>query len=259
MSTNKSNQSTKVKTEEALSPEEMREYQILKAEHEARKAREELKKVDYRYFSDLDKGSSIPAYMLKSNLDMLKEEVDSMKFRLDRGMVPREEYYTQKEEYKIKKAKYESIVESKPTLTDAQKDELRKKRDKLGEEISRSLFSEYDMKKGLANANEEARRMSEPCIPFDETEAKRMDNGKGNMNMVEGKLTRNKAQMAWKLMTFLLGDSPILPQTAHLRKTFGSDFKKSQVMVPIDLKSLPYESNYVPETELEEEYESALR
>lgn len=211
----------------SMTPEDYEEYKLLKAERDREIKAQAIKKEDYSYFKDFEKGSSLPGWSMPKHIDMLRDEVNSIKGRLDFKQVPDDEVYMVQEEYKMKKKRLEDIENSKPVLTGKQMDELVKKRDKLAEEISRSKFSQYDMERGLADPHEEARRMTEPCIEMDEEEARRM-----GLRTQNGKVPRTEAEMAWKLMCSLIGDTQLNPNPEILRSVAGSMKKKSQVTVP---------------------------
>ena len=80
--------------------------------------------------------------------------------------------------------------------------------------IRDSMFSRKDMEKGLADAHEEARRMSQPCIELKDdliTFAKNCDVVVNNT----GKVSRKGAEKMWKIASRLLGE---LSNTESLRK-----------------------------------------
>ncbi len=155
----------------------------------------ELKKQDYTYFADFDKGSAIPAWMLKRPTEDLEREVVKLGKMIENKQVPDEEVYTATETYNRKKERLEGIKNSKPKLTGMQKDRLRRVRDQLAADISDSKFTRLEMEKYLVDAHEEARRMSEPIVEIDRVEAARM----GISVNSEGKISRNKAETAWKM------------------------------------------------------------
>jgi len=107
----------------------------------------------------------------------------------------------------------ESILESRPNLTDAQKDIVSKTTKSLGAKIQNSMFTRSDMMKGTADAHEEARRMADPCIRLDEHEIilARKAGAKISNN---GEISRTDAERVWKFNRSLQGENT---DTEHLR------------------------------------------
>lgn len=206
------------------------EFQELKRKEVAARKAFELKKIDYEYYADFDKGSSVPAWALNKQTEMLEDEVNSLDTQIEMGGVPSDEIYLAKETLNMKKDRLRQIKDSKPKLTGTQLDTLVEKRNKLAEEIRESKFTEYQMEKGLADPHEEARRMTEPVINVDKEEARRM-----GIDTINGKVSRNKAESMWKNMSSLIGDTQNNPNSEMLRDTMGTGGRKrSQVSIGAD-------------------------
>lgn len=184
---------------------------------------------DYEYFSDFDKGSSIPAWALPRPTEVLESEVDRIKGMLKRKEIPNDEIPHAQADYEQRAKRLDQIKNSKPKLTGLQIDKLRKKRDNLANEITRSKFTRLEMEKGLVDAHDEATRMSEPCIDVDKEEARRM-----GIKTVNGKVSRSVAEAMWKMECSLLGDTPSNPDTEILRNDTGHS-KRNMITVPIDI------------------------
>ena len=70
------------------------------------------------------------------------------------------------------------------------------------------------MRKGLADAREEMKRMTEPCI---EVRGDAMNIAKAcNVKITKGKVSRDGAAKVWKILGKALGDSPT--NIEHLRR-----------------------------------------
>ncbi len=213
-------------TTEAVDKTELAELRQLKTDYDKKAVEALVKKNDYKYFQDFDKGSSMPAWSLKTNTEMLENTVSRLDTAIRNNEVPIEELAYAKEEYRMKKERLDEIKNSKPKLSGRQTDELRKKRDDLSEEITRSKFTRLEMEKGLVDPHEEADRMSEPCINVDREEFRRMGIPVGT----NGKVSRSKAEMGWKMMNGLLGDG-LNVDTETLRRDTGNS-KRSMITVP---------------------------
>jgi len=207
---------------------ELKKYKAIVEEANARVA-PAGKVVDdgYKYFADFDKGSSVPAWALPRQTETLESEVNRISSMLKKKEVPIEEIPYAEADHKRRSERLEQIKNSKPKLTGLQRDELKKKRDKLADEITRSKFTKLEMEKGLADPHDEAFRMSEPCINMDTEEARRM----GISVSANGKVSRSVAENAWKMMSTLLEDTPANPNSEILRNDTGKS-KRNMITVP---------------------------
>ncbi len=187
---------------EVVNKQELSELRRLKDDYDKKNLEIIAKKNDYEYFADFDKGSSMPAWSLKTNTDMLDEDVNRLGNALKNNQVPLEEVAYAEMEYKMKKERLDKINNSMPKLSGRQVDELREKRDALGEKISDGMFTKLQMEKGLGDPHVEADRMAiTPCIEVDKKEFARM-----GIPTTNGKVTRSVAELGWKMMNGLLGD-----------------------------------------------------
>ncbi|MEE9239501.1 MAG: hypothetical protein V3U58_08045 [Thermodesulfobacteriota bacterium] len=218
--------SAKNTTTESVDKQELAELRKLKSDYDKKNIEAIIKKTDYEYFADFDKGSSIPAWSLTANTDVLDSEVSRLANALKRNEIPLEEVAYAEEEYKMKKERLEQIHNSKPKLSGRQVDELKKKRDALSDELTRSKFTRLEMERGLADPHVEADRMSLPCIKVDREEFNRM----GISVAPNGKVSRSKAEMGWKMMNGLLGDG-MNANTEELRNDTGNS-KRNMCVVP---------------------------
>jgi len=117
-----------------------------------------------QFFGKIDKGSTYPAWSLPAAIDEMEEEISLKERQLERGQIKPERIPMVKAQIEAKKDRLRNILESKPKLNPGQATYLEKLCKDLGEEIGRSMFTRSDMEKGTADAHEEAKRMSEPCI-----------------------------------------------------------------------------------------------
>ena len=107
----------------------------------------------------------------------------------------------------------DGIYQNLDKLKGKQKDRVAKVYDELGRAIGDKLFTRSDMMKGLADAHEEVKRMTEPSIPVT---GDAMSLAKAcNVKTVKGKVTREGAAKIWKILGKALGDRT---NTEHLRR-----------------------------------------
>jgi hypothetical protein len=217
--------------ERTISEVEYDELQALRTSHEKALRLEQLKKEDYKYFGDFDKGSAIPAWMLDKQTGALDREVKTLSNMLQGQQVPDNEVYEREAELTRKTERLDQIKNSKPQLSGAQKDRLSKVRDNLETNITASKFTKLEMENYLVDAHEEARRMTEPCVEVDRLEAARM----GFKPDADGKVNRNEAEMMWKMACSLLGDRPNNPNTELLRRDNGNS-KRNLTVVDVDIR-----------------------
>ena len=171
----------------------------------------EKEKAAFQIFGSVDlndKGvdkSTYPAWYFTHLRDDLKNEIDRMETQLDAERIPRSEIQITKERLQQKKLKLREIDSAAMELRGKQKDRVSKVYGELGEAISERLFSRSDMKKGLADAHEEMKRMTEPCVPIVGDAA--MIARASNVKVVKGKVTREGAAKVWKILGRALGES----------------------------------------------------
>ena len=158
--------------------------------------------------------SFMPAWSYRQLIDDMKEQIDSKKRSIDSGMLDAEVKTRTVEEHRKLKDRYESIISSKPKIDP---DRLTKVAASLGEKISEAMFTSDQMKKGLADAHEEARRMSQPCIKLTDDEAimAQAAHIKGVKSGQSFIVSRTQAEKLWKLSRKALGE---LANTNELRK-----------------------------------------
>ena len=158
-------------------------------------------------------GSEYPAWYHDAMIDELREGIRMDELALERGTVPQERRHDYRERIKKNEEKLEKIMESCAEMDDKQKDFVSKMRNEIGKEISRLMFSRSQMQKGLASAEQEARRMITPSIPVN---GSLHDLAKAcNVNVVDGKVSRNGAEKMWKICSKRLGE---ISNTELLRK-----------------------------------------
>lgn len=154
--------------------------------------------------------STYPGWYFDVHRENLKEDIAMTENSLNMDLIPKTEVNVTREKLAQKKKRLKEIEASKPKLSGPDKDRYMKLKDKLGEKISESMFTRDEMKKGLADAHEEARRMTEPCIRVDSNEAEMLSGM--NVSLTRDgtafKVSRNQASKAWKMLRKLSDESP---------------------------------------------------
>jgi hypothetical protein len=158
--------------------------------------------------ADLDPKGRIkhqyPVYFNRKQKDDIQEEIRRLKTGIDKKLFPDGVMGEARE--KLRKA--EDALERMETMRpdfEKHKDRIAKLRDELGTGISDSLFTRDEMKKGLADAHEEARRMSEPVITLSPSAA-----GVAVQNGIritgDRKVSRTDATRLWQMSREALGE-----------------------------------------------------
>lgn len=168
--------------------------------------------------------SEYPAFYFNVQLDDLKEETERQERQIELGLVPPSELPYVKAEVARNKDRMNEIEQSYPKLSDKEKDAVYATYKDLGEKISDSMFTRTDMKKGLVDAHEEARRMSEPIIPI-----KGQEKFFHNMGITakQGKVSRNDAAKAYKIMGRFLGENTVIERLRKDRNTGTFNLERS--------------------------------
>ena len=163
-----------------------------------------------------DKGvvkSTYPSWYFDHLKEDLRNDIDRMRTQIDMDLIPRSELQTAKERLFQKREKLKELDSATVELKGKQKDRVAKVYDELGRAIGDKLFTRSDMMKGLADAHEEVKRMTEPSIPVT---GDAMSLAKAcNVKTVKGKVTREGAAKIWKILGKALGDRT---NTEHLRR-----------------------------------------
>ena len=149
--------------------------------------------------------SEYPAYMSEVHLENTQEQCNSMKRMLGRGQIPDDRLMGHKRDIEVLENKIKQIVESKPHLSDPEKNHLHELFKKLVGSITETLFTRSEMNIGLANPRTEMKRMIGPCVKVD---AKFHDvlEGVGIQVDKDSMVSRNQATKVAKIIGFLLGE-----------------------------------------------------
>lgn len=178
-----------------------------------------LDKSGFQIFGSVDlddKGnvkSAYPSFYFDHLKENLQNEVNRLETDIKFDRIPRSELQLTKDRLKQKQEKLLNLDNAVLELRGRQKDRASAVYNELGEKIKEAMFSRDDMKKGLADAREEMRRMTEPCIEL-KGDALKMAQA-CNVKTVKGKVTRDGAAKTWKIIGKVLGERT---NTEYLRK-----------------------------------------
>ncbi len=162
-----------------------------------------------------------PAWCNKRQTEQLREEIRAIEYRLDNKQITGAYEPIARAELVQRKERLGAIERSFPNLSDRQRDKIDAECKDLGEKLSRSMFTRSDMMKGVADAHEEADRMTEPCIKLTDWQAGKANehgyrlSNAANRNGKEVSTPRDCAMKLWKILRKALGESA---HTELLRK-----------------------------------------
>jgi len=161
------------------------------------------------FFSEVDKtkdgriSSEYPAWMMETHKEYLEEGIRQKEAAVKFGIENPERRREFIAELEKEKKKLYLIEKARPKISDSMKDKIAKEYFKIRAFIADSMFSKVEMHEGLADAHEEARRMSKPCIEVDKDIAEAC-----NVKMIEdcGKVSRNQATKIFRILGAYLGE-----------------------------------------------------
>jgi hypothetical protein len=153
-----------------------------------------------------DIASNVPSWYLRQQKEDLENDIDRTQGTLDRKEAHPSQEPKMRANLEKMKTKRDAIEESKPKFNGIQQDAIAEASDGLGKKIADSMFTLSDMKKGVADAHEEARRMSEPIIKLSEKELLFAQKSGCKISR-DGKVNRIDAERAWKIMRRALGEN----------------------------------------------------
>lgn len=154
--------------------------------------------------------SEVPSWYMNVHVDTLKAEHERMENEVKMGIIPNEVLPQVKADIKRMKERIDEVEGSLPNISKC-KDDIAKMYGEIGEEISKSMFTEYEIKRKFASPHEEAKRMKDPIIEIDKKYAKVLNNmglktyNWKNSNKV--KVSRDAASRAYKICGRLLGEN----------------------------------------------------
>jgi len=189
---------------------------------------------DIQFFGSVDrKGkvdsgkvtSAYPAWYFTTHLEDLKEGIDRKHRAIQRGEIPASELDLAKIALKKETERYENIMMSRPKLDGKDVDDLAKVYKELEKDIQDSLFTRSDMKKGLVDVHEEARRMSEPIINVGGNVELLREMGV-NIPKEHKMVSRNQASKAYKILGKLLGENT---NVERLRRDYATGTHRQEI------------------------------
>lgn len=149
--------------------------------------------------------SEYPIWYNRQMIDELKEDISMAEFEIKSGRIKDTQLTMARDRLKKLQERMDEVEKSQPKLEGKELDKIAKARKDLGKEIASKMYSRSDMKKGLADAHEEVRRMTDFSIPVTPD---MVDVAKAcNVTPVDGRVNRTQAEKMWKITGRYLDES----------------------------------------------------
>ena len=171
-------------------------------------------KSDIKWFAEVDINSrtgkpsaDYPGWYFEQRIAGQEDEIRSLENAIEMDLYKGLKKKEAVQRLSAMKKRHDEILESKPNLRGADKDRIAKVANDLGERIKASMPSYSDMQRGATGSvdiEQEARRMVLPCIEVKSKEEADLFKQRG-INIVNGKVSRNQAITAWKIMSKSIG------------------------------------------------------
>ena len=171
-------------------------------------------KSDIKWFAEVDINSKTgkpsadyPGWYFEQRLAEQEEEIRGLENAIDMDLYKGLKKKEAVQRLSAMKKRHDQILESKPNLRGADKDRIAKVTNDLGERIKATMPNYSDMQRGATGTVDieaEARRMVLPCIEVKSREEADLFKQRG-IEIVNGKVSRNQAITAWKIMSKSIG------------------------------------------------------
>jgi hypothetical protein len=168
-----------------------------------------IPKKDTKIFGSVDRDSKgkiiseFPAWYFDQQKDELERGIAQDELALDQEAIPYPAKAKFREKLSQRKERLGKIEEETPKLRGSEKDAIFKMREEMGGSIGDAHFTRSQREKGLADAHEEVRRMTEPIIRVTSEHQAGFIKDCG-ITIRDGKITRNEAEKVYKIASKML-------------------------------------------------------
>lgn len=112
-------------------------------------------------------GSEYPAWYFdnpRGPLAMLQEDIRQLEQQNEIGAITKAQALENEVEIEKKKDRYNAIEQSRPQLSDPEKDKVDGWIEDLDEKVADAMYTYKEDARGTASPQEEVRRMTQPCV-----------------------------------------------------------------------------------------------
>ncbi len=149
--------------------------------------------------------SDYPAFCFPQHKEELEESIRYKQSQLDKGLIIKSEEGFAREALSKEKTRLKEIDNSITRYSQKEIDYLAVCRKSLGKKVQDLMPRQSQIERKLANAHEEANKISEPCLKLDPEEVdfiKACDQSITN----DGKISRGQAEKCWKIASRIIGE-----------------------------------------------------
>jgi hypothetical protein len=147
--------------------------------------------------------SEMPAWYFDVHIEKMSDDIGRKERQLERGQIELELVPMIREEIKREKAKLKKIIDSKPSLSGAQKDRVARAYESIGRQIKDTMPTRKETKQGLVSPHDElARLKGKKHIKIDPSIASAC-----GVKPVHGKITGNEANKCYQILGKALGEN----------------------------------------------------
>jgi len=170
---------------------------------------------DFQFFTEADfnqhgnVNSMFPAYTNLTLIEDLRNEISSAEIALSMQNISPDRRASVEKDLEIKKERLELIESGKPKVDETKLKSIKKDIEGI---IRDSMFSDSQMRKGLADAHEEARRMVEKRIPITSEVANLLSGCNVKINPDNKVVSRNDLVKGWKTIQKYFGENANVEQ-----------------------------------------------
>ena len=163
-----------------------------------------------KFYGEADKNkdgsikSDYPSWYFTQHKEDLEESIRQKERTLEDDLLPNSEKPLMRGRLKQEKELLSKIKDSESEVKGSE-DLIKKGAKELGSSIQDAMFTRSQMEKGLVDAHEEARRISEPVIPIINKDVAELVAACG-IKLRDGKITRGEAEKVWKISKKALGE-----------------------------------------------------
>ena len=147
--------------------------------------------------------SAFPSWYFTEQISELKEQIRHNSIVIDNGWIPATRLPQARVDLENMEKRLAQIKDSIPKVTEMELDAYAKLHREITDLLNPTYFTRSDMQKGIADAHEEARRMTESCIDV-----------RGDVHTLcracackieDGKVSREELARVWKIIGKFLG------------------------------------------------------
>lgn len=146
--------------------------------------------------------SDMPAWFFDVHIDNLRESIERKARGVKLSLYAPDQILREKEEIVVLRERLKEIEDSRPTLSNTQKDQCAKAYENLKRQIKDTMPTRKEAKDGLVSPHEELKRLKTKHISIDPAIAKAC-----GVHVVHGKVSGDEAAKCYQILGKTLGEN----------------------------------------------------